>query len=124
MRKIQTGSRYEALMGYSRAVVAGGQVHVSGCSGLPAEGGIGDAATQFALAVEKLGRILAEAGATLADVARTRVYLTDPADWDALVAAHGRAFGAIRPASTMVQVARLIDPRMRVELEADAVLPS
>lgn len=123
MKKIQTGSRYEALMGYSRAVVAGQQIHVSGCSGLPAEGDPGDAATQFARAAEKLGRVLAEAGATLADVVRTRVYLTDPDDWDALAVAHGRAFGEIRPAATMVQVVRLIHPRMRVELEADAALP-
>ena len=106
MKKIQTGSRYETLMGYSRAVVVGGQVHVSGCSGLPAEGEPGDAARQFARAVEKLTRILAEAGGTLSDVVRTRVYLTDPGDWDALAAAHGRAFGDIRPAATMVQIGR------------------
>lgn len=126
-QKIATGSRYEELMGYSRAVVADGTVYVSGCSGLPPDvesAGPGDAAAQFAYAVVKIGRILEQAGATLTDIVRTRLYLTHEEDWEALIAAHGRAFAAARPACTMVQVTRLIDPRMRIELEVTAVLPS
>ncbi|MCB8881907.1 RidA family protein [Acidisoma cellulosilytica] len=121
---IATGSRYEELMGYSRAVLAQGTIYVSGCSGLPPDidtAGPGDAAAQLAYAVTKVSRILEQAGATLADVVRTRLYLTDDADWDALIAAHGRAFGAVRPACTMVQVSRLIDTRMKIELEVTAI---
>lgn len=122
---ISTGSRYEELMGYSRAIVSDGLVFVSGCSGLPADvetAGPGDAATQFANAVTKVSGILARAGTSLAAVVRTRIYLTNADDWDALIAAHGVAFAAIRPACTMVQVSRLIDPRMLVELEVTASL--
>jgi enamine deaminase RidA (YjgF/YER057c/UK114 family) len=124
---IATGSRYEELMGYARAVVVNGIIYVSGCSGLPPDidtNGPGDAAAQLAYAAVKVGRILEQAGATLADVVRTRLYLTDETDWDALVEAHGLAFGAVRPACTMVQVSRLIDPRMKIELEVTAVLSS
>ena len=124
-RSISTGSRYEELMGYSRAIVSHGHVFVSGCSGMPADvetAGLGDAASQFANAVTKVSAILALAGTSLASVVRTRIYLTDADDWDALIAAHGLAFAAIRPACTMVQVSRLIDPRMRVELEVTASL--
>jgi len=122
--RISSGSAWEEKMSYSRAVVCDGVVHVSGCSGLPSgDAPDGDAATQFARAAEKVARFLGEAGAGLADVVVTRTYLTDPADWDALVEAHGLAFAGIRPAASMVQVARLIDPRMRVELEVTARLP-
>lgn len=124
---IATGSKYEELMGYSRAVVLGGTIYVSGCSGLPPDvdtNGPGEAAAQLAYAAVKVGRILEQAGATLADIVRTRIYLTDDADWDALVAAHGVAFGAVRPACTMVQVSRLIDTRMKIELEVTAVRPA
>lgn len=119
--RIQTGSRYEELMGYSRAAIAGDQIFVSGCSGLPAEGEAGDGATQFARAVEKVAGILAKAGASLSDVVRTRIYLTDESEWDALAEAHGRAFGEVRPACSMLQVTRLIDTRMKIELEVTAV---
>lgn len=124
-QSISTGSRYEELMGYSRAIVSDGLVFVSGCSGLQADAetvGPGDAASQFANAVTKVSGILARAGTSLAAVVRTRIYLTDADDWNALIAAHGLAFAAIRPACTMVQVSRLIDPRMRVELEVTASL--
>lgn len=122
---ITTGSAYEELMGYARAVIDNGQVFVSGCSGLPRDGSApGDAATQFARAVEKVEGILAQAGASLGDVVRSRVYLTDDADWDPLIRAHGLAFAPVRPACTMVQVSRLIDPDMRVELEVTAILPT
>lgn len=122
---ISTGSRYEELMGYSRAIVSDGLVFVSGCSGLPADmdtAGAGDAATQFANAVTKVSGILARAETSLAAVVRTRLYLTNAEDWDALVTAHGKAFSAIRPACTMIQVSRLIDPRMLIELEVTASL--
>lgn len=122
--RIRTGSHFEELMSYSRAAIGAGQIFVSGCSGLAADGQDGDAVAQFERAVTKVEGILAKAGAGLKDVLRTRVYLTEGADWDALAAAHGRAFGASCPAATMVQVVRLIDPRMRVELEVTALLPN
>lgn len=112
-------------MGYSRAIIADGVAYVSGCSGLPADMdvvGPADAASQFAHAVAKVSRILEQAGSSLENVTRTRIYLTDADDWEPLIEAHGRAFSAIRPACTMVQVARLIDPRMRVELEVTAIV--
>ncbi|GBQ25875.1 putative translation initiation inhibitor YjgF [Acetobacter estunensis NRIC 0472] len=119
---VSTGSSYEELMGYARAVSQSGHVFVSGCSGLAQEGAAhGDATVQFARAVEKVARVLGQAGASLADVVRSRVYLTDPQDWQALIRAHGVAFSAIRPACTMVLVAGLIDPAMKVELEVTAM---
>lgn len=121
---ISTGSSYEDLMGYSKAVVQNGQVYVSGCSGLARDGSeAGNAEVQLSRAVSKVEGILSQAGASLKDVVQTRIYLTDPADWDLLIAAHGKAFSDIRPACTMVQVVRLIDMDMRVELEVTAVLP-
>ena len=119
---IATGSQYEQLMGYSRAVLTGDTLRVSGCSGLPGlDEAPGDGAAQFFRAVRKIEGILGQAGLSLADVVRSRLYLTDAADWEPLIAAHGVAFGSVRPACTMVQVCRLIDPRMRIELEVTAV---
>lgn len=123
---ISSGSPTEVALGFSRAVVAGGFVHVSGSSGLrrgPDGTTAGDAADQFAVALTKVAGALTEAGCSLADVVSTRVYLTDPADFDAIGKAHGEAFGTIRPACTMVVVAGLIDPLMLVEVEALALLP-
>ncbi|RRH78140.1 Rid family hydrolase [Falsigemmobacter faecalis] len=120
--RIRTGSHYEELMGYSRAALGAGQIFVSGCSGLPAEGAPGTGPEQFARAVTKVEGILAKAGASLKDVVRTRIYLTDETEWDALAEAHGKAFGGIYPAASMIQVVRLIDTRMKIELEVTAVV--
>jgi enamine deaminase RidA (YjgF/YER057c/UK114 family) len=84
--------------------------------------GPGNAASQFAHAVAKVARILEQAGSSLDNITRTRIYLTHADDWEPLIEAHGHAFSAIRPACTMVQVSRLIDPRMRVELEVTATV--
>lgn len=118
--RVQSGSAFEEKLGYSRAAIVGDLVFVSGCSGLGAETEPHDAGAQFDRAVAKVARFLGEAGAELADVVQTRVYLRDPADWEAVGEAHARAFGAIRPACTMVQVAGMIDPAMKIELEVVA----
>ncbi len=111
-------------MGYSRAVVAGGEVHVSGTAPIPREGEPpDDAYEQARLCLEIIGGALAEAGAGFADVVRTRTYLTDAADYEAFARAHGEVFSEIRPASTAVVVKALLDPRWRIEIEAEAVLP-
>ncbi|WP_213813614.1 RidA family protein [Glaciihabitans sp. dw_435] len=121
-RLISSGSPWEAELGYSRAVVSGGFVFVSGSSGLVRGGAdAGTAAEQLTVAIGKIEAALAEAGCTLADVVSTRVYLTDEADWEEVGRAHGSVFRDIRPALSMVQVARLIDPLMKIEIEAVAV---
>lgn len=113
----------EPVVGYSRAVVAGGLVHVSGTAPIPADGAEPPAGAyeQARLCLELIGNALREAGSTLADVVRTRVYITDPAIWEGVGRAHGEVFGEIRPASTMVVIG-LLDPRWLVEIEADAVV--
>jgi enamine deaminase RidA (YjgF/YER057c/UK114 family) len=114
----------EPVVGYSRAVVAAGHVHVSGTAPIPTAGdppeGVYD---QARLCLEIIGGALAEAGASFDDVVRTRMFVTDAAEWEEVGRAHGEVFSAIRPASSMVVVAALLDPRWRVEIEADAVLP-
>ena len=124
-RRLITGhSPYEAVSGFSRAVVAGGEVHVAGTAPIPAEGEPPESAYEQArLCLEIVGGALERAGAGLADVVRTRIYLTDAADWEEVARAHGEVFAEIRPASTAVVVKALLDERWRVEIEADAVLP-
>ena len=122
-RAIAGHSPLEPVVGYSRAVVAGGVVHVAGTAPIPREGDPPEGAyDQARLCLEIIGGVLAEAGSSFADVARTRIYLTSADDWPEVGRAHGEVFGAIRPASAMVVVAGLLDPRWRVEIEADAVL--
>ena len=124
-RNFATGTAWEPLVGYSRAVRVGDLVFVSGTTATDADGaivGAGDAAAQTRRIVANLRAALERAGARLEDVVRTRIFVTDIAQWEAVGRAHGEAFGAIRPASTMVEVARLIAPEILVEIEADAVV--
>jgi enamine deaminase RidA (YjgF/YER057c/UK114 family) len=120
---ISSGSPYEPVIGFSRALVAGDHVAVSGTApivpgGDPPEG----AYEQTRRCLEIVGDALRAAGASLADVVRTRTYLVDAADWEGAGRAHGEVFGDVRPASTMVVVSALLDPAWRVEIEADAVI--
>jgi len=123
-RLISGHSPYEPVAGFSRAVVAGGEVHVAGTAPIPAEGDPpAGAYEQARLCLELVGNALERAGAGYGDVVRTRLYLTDASDWEDVARAHGEVFSEIRPASTAVVVAGLLDPRWRVEIEAEAVLP-
>jgi enamine deaminase RidA (YjgF/YER057c/UK114 family) len=115
-------SPYEPVIGFSRAVRVGETVHVSGTGPVGAD--LADAATQTRHILEIIRGTLAKAGARLEDVVRTRMYLTDVDDWEAVGKAHGEFFGGIRPAATMVVVAALLQPTWRVEIEADAVVHS
>jgi enamine deaminase RidA (YjgF/YER057c/UK114 family) len=124
-RRIGSGTEWEATVGYSRAVRAGPHVHVSGTTATGEDGaivGVGDASTQAERAIENVSAALREADAALADVVRTRTYIVDIDDWEAVGAAHAEAFGDVRPATSMVEVSRLVDPEMLVELEATAVV--
>lgn len=119
-QKIAGSSPYEPVIGFSRAVRVGNAVHVSGTGPVGADEA--DAATQTRHTLEIVRAALEKAGARMEDVVRTRMYLTRVEDWEAVGRAHGEVFGAIRPAATMVVVAKLLNPSWRVEIEADAVI--
>ncbi len=121
--RISSGSPFEPLIGFSRALVAGERVLVAGTAPIWPDGSCDpDPQVQAARCLEIILAALAEAGAGPKDVVRTRMYLVDPADWEAVGRAHGAVFAQVRPAATMVVVAGLLDPRWRVEIEAEAVL--
>lgn len=124
-RKVASGAPWEPVVGYSRAVAAGDHVWVTGCTSI-ADGEVvheGDVGAQTAQAIRNVEWALGQVGASLADVVRTRLFVLDISRWEEVGRAHGAAFGNVLPATSMVQVSRLIDPRMLVEVEAVAYRP-
>ena len=122
-RLITSGSKWEPLLGYSRAVVAGNTVYVSGTCGVEADGSVApDMYGQAKRALEIIKDALAQAGAEMKDVVRTRIFVTDAGQFDGIAKAHGEVFGEIRPATTIVEVSKLVDAAFMVEIEAVAVI--
>ena len=122
---IHTGAPWESIVGYCRAVRVGSHIAVTGTAAVGENGevvGVGDANAQTRRCLEIIERALKDAGASLSDVVRTRIYVTDISQWEAVGRAHGEVFGEVYPATTMVEVSALIDPDMLVEIEADAIV--
>ena len=126
-QNVSSGARWEPVVGYSRAVRAGSFVAVSGSAAVGGDGelvGLDDPYEQAKQCIRVIEDALAQAGGGLADVVRTRTFVTDIEQWPAIAQAHSEAFGDIMPATSIVEVSRLIDPAMLVEIEADAILAS